>query len=154
MGPGTAIVLGRHSNESAHAGRIVGCGATGYQHGHAMFMPLWYSDDDGASYQLAEVPAGGAFAELQECQVVELANGTVVVNARNALRRGKGQCHCRAVSASHDGGVTWSPFAFADALVEPVCSAGLINHGGALFFSNPDSATARPAECNEGVGIS
>jgi len=145
MGPGTAIVLGRHSHNSPAPGRIVGCGATGYQAGHAMLMPLWTSDDDGASYQLAASPAGGAFAGLQECQVVELANGTVVVNARNALRRGKGQCKCRAVAASHDGGKNWAPYTFADALVEPVCSAGLINHGGALFFSNPASATARVA---------
>ena len=32
---------------------------------------------------------------------------------------------------------------FAEDLPEPICSAGLANHHGTLFFSNPDSSSER-----------
>ena len=62
MGPGQGIVL----QNSAHKGRVVVCGATGYVGGMSMNLPIYYSDDEGATY----TQAGGAapFKNLQECQ--------------------------------------------------------------------------------------
>ena len=72
------------------------------------------------------------------------------MNMRNAHLD---QCSCRAVSRSDDGGRTWTTPYFAPQLVEPTCSAGLINtndlQAGAegttdrLFFSNPADKSAR-----------
>ena len=46
----------------------------------------------------------------QECQLVELADGTVMVNARNShLNK---TCDCRAVATSVDGGETWGDYHF------------------------------------------
>jgi sialidase-1 len=56
------------------------------------------------------------------------------------------------VSRSRDGGATWSPLGFDDALVEPVCQASLVAvprpgrpEEPLLVFSNPASTTARRA---------
>jgi len=139
MGPGAGIVLGRHAKHSPHPGRLVVCGATGYVGGMPMTLPIWTSDNNGASY----MEAGGAapFSGLQECQLVELSDGRVMVNARTAhLNK---SCDCRAYAVSSDGGSTWAPHQFAPALVEPTCSAGLINFNDTLFFSNPAEAAAR-----------
>lgn len=177
LGPGQGIVLGRHAPASAHRGRIVVCGATGY--GGAISggqsAAVWTSDDNGASYQ----PSTGSgavpmpFKGLAECQIVELRNGSVLLNLRNELgpRQPPTHLHRRAVAISHDGGssfgscvtcaellalvapigagsgpfIAWcnqstlerSRYNFAGNLIEPTCSAGLINFHGSLFFSNP-----------------
>ena len=138
LGPGTGIVLQR---PGPHRGRVVTCGATGYVGGMKMVMPIYYSDDGGATY----VEAGGAapFDQFQECQVVELDDGSVLVNARTAhLNK---SCDCRAQARSRDGGRTWGPAEYVPDLVEPTCSAGLINVRGTLYFSNPNSKTKRVA---------
>eukprot|EP00750_Incisomonas_marina_P028220 INCI6538.2.p1 GENE.INCI6538.2~~INCI6538.2.p1 ORF type:complete len:523 (-),score=64.15 INCI6538.2:114-1682(-) len=139
LGPGAGIVLGTHSPSSQYAGRVLACGATGYVGGMPMVLPIYYSDDDGETY----TQAGGAapYPALQECQLVELSDGTVMVNARNAHLNST--CDCRAVAFSHDGGETWGDYTFDPALIEPVCSAGLINVQGTLYFSNPASRTSR-----------
>ena len=147
LGPGAGIVLGRHTqgggakaaSVSPYAGRLVVCGATGYVGGMPMDMVVWTSDDNGVTYQ----EAGGAspFKALQECQLVELPDGRVMVNARTAhLNK---SCDCRATSVSSDGGRTWSAYTWAADLIEPTCSAGLINLNGTLLFSNPSSRTSR-----------
>jgi sialidase-1 len=94
-----------------------------------------YSDDHGKSWHL-----GGVVGDtVNECQVVELADGSLLINMRN----GRGtDSHFRAVSRSTDGGMTWSPITRDPALLEPVCQASLISLGGdELAFSNPASRT-------------
>ena len=149
-GPGNGIELGRNArgpDASAFAGRLLSCGATGYHAGHAMEAGTWSSDDHGATWAAGEHPLPG----MQECQLAELANGSVVMNMRQAVHKCGGASaghHCRAVSVSNDGGATWATPWFDNALPDPVVSAGLINAGGGasadqLFFSNPASGTKR-----------
>ena len=96
-----------------------------------------YSDDRGETWKL-----GGVIGDkVNECQVVELGDGRLMMNLRS--HNGK---HCRAVSTSSDSGLTWTPAADEPALVEPVCQAAFIridspaNAGhGILVFSNPAS---------------
>ncbi len=96
-----------------------------------------YSDDHGATWKL-----GGTIAEnVNECQVVELADGSLLMNMRSYSGR-----NLRAVSTSRDGSLTWTPAADDPALVEPVCQAALIRMAdprdpgrGILVFSNPAS---------------
>lgn len=135
-GPGAGIELGRHSTSSPAPGRLVSCGATGYHAGHAMNAVVWTSDDQGASWQLSPT----VFADFQECQVVELSNGTIAINMRNSHLNA---CDCRGSAVSHDGGRTWGAVSWVTTQIEPVCSAGLINMNGSLFFSNPANKTAR-----------
>ena len=100
------------------------------------YSSVAYSDDHGKSWQLGSA-AGPA---TNECQVVELADGQLMLNMRSY--QGKG---CRAVATSKDGGKTWSELRHDTTLVEPRCQAGLIRYpaeaGGdarsRLLFSNP-----------------
>jgi sialidase-1 len=96
-----------------------------------------YSDDHGQTWKLG----GATDFGMNECAVVELADGTLMLNSRSY--RGKS---CRGVSLSRDGGMTWEPTTDDPALVESVCQASLIrfawpgdlNHAhGLLAFSNP-----------------
>ena len=133
LGPGNGIVLGRHS-ASVEAGRFVVCGASGYVGGMPMNAIVWTSDDRGATWQQASSPP---FNSYEECQVVELNNGSVAINMRHHGGH-------RGVSISQDGGTTWEAPWLDDALPDPTCSAGLINANGSLYFSNnPTESTRR-----------
>jgi sialidase-1 len=88
-----------------------------------------YSDDHGASWKLG----GSTDFAMNECAVVELADGTLMLNSRSY--RGKA---CRGVSLSKDGGATWEPTTDDPALVESVCQASFIRYcNSVLLFSNP-----------------
>lgn len=96
-----------------------------------------YSDDSGMSWQIG----GVSEPKTNECQIVELADGSLILNMRSF--HGLAQ---RAIARSSDGGRTWSPVYFDPALVDPTCQASLIKHlqdnREYLLFSNPAS-TAR-----------
>jgi sialidase-1 len=95
-----------------------------------------YSDDHGQSWTLG----GSTDFGMNECAVVELVDGTLMLNSRSY--RGKA---CRGISLSKDGGATWQPTTDDPALVESVCEASFIryswpkggNDKGQLVFSNP-----------------
>src|SRR5262249_13668125 len=66
-----------------------------------------------------------------------LADGSLLLNIRSY--RGNNR---RLVSASKDGGETWSKPAEDEALIEPVCQASIVRYPGdrgGLLFSNPAS---------------
>ena len=80
-----------------------------------------FSDDLGSTWKL-----GGAVGpQCDECQVVELADGALMLNIRSY--RGNNR---RLVSLSKDGGETWSPPMEDEALIEPVCQASIMRHPG------------------------
>jgi len=102
---------------------------------HAGRSHVIYSDDHGQTWKLG----GATDYAMNECAVVELADGTLMLNSRSY--RGKA---CRGVSLSKDGGATWEPTRDDPALVESVCQASLIRASwpqggqpGVLLFSNP-----------------
>ena len=78
-----------------------------------------FSDDHGKSWQLG----GQTGPEMGESQVVELADGSLMLNMRS--RRGK---KCRAVAFSRDGGKTWTDPADVPELIEPVCQASILRY--------------------------
>lgn len=99
------------------------------------------SDDHGRTWRLGGVirPA------VNECQVVELIDGTLLINMRNYDRSKT----TRAVATSTDGGLTWSAVRHDPALIEPVCQASLLRYAtqpqdNRLLFSNP--ARAEPGQ--------
>lgn len=78
-----------------------------------------YSDDGGASWKI-----GGVIPDrVNECQVVEMADGSLLLNMRSYHRLNR-----RAVARSTDGGLTWSELWHDDALVEPVCQASFLRY--------------------------
>jgi sialidase-1 len=99
--------------------------------GQARHSHVIYSDDAGRTWKLG----GSAQRDTNECAVVELRDGSLLLNMRSyhGLNR-------RAIARSIDGGITWSYGALDFNLVEPVCQASLIrDDSGRLLFSNPAS---------------
>ncbi len=96
-----------------------------------------YSDDKGQTWKIG----GDVFPKVNESQVVELEDGSLMLNMRSYL----GQ-YCRTVAVSKDGGLTFSEGKPDQTLVEPVCQASFIRytekaaHGkNRLLFANPAS---------------
>lgn len=103
---------------------------------------LIVSDDGGASWRLG----GGVAPLVNECEVVVLSDGQLLLNMRSYSREHAG----RAVARSADGGQTWSPITYDAALVEPVCQASIRRwsdgkEGGPnrILFSNPADSQRR-----------
>jgi sialidase-1 len=93
-----------------------------------------HSDDHGRTWQLG----GIADDTTNESTVVELEDGALLLNMRN--RSGWNR---RAIARSRDGGSTWSPVEYDDALVESMCQGSLVTvrrwneASDRLLFSNP-----------------
>lgn len=97
-----------------------------------------FSDDHGQTWKLG----GSTNYGMNECAVVELTDGRLMLNCRSYLGTGS-----RGVALSKDGGLTWEPTYNDAALVESVCQASLIRYSwpdtkpaaspGLLVFSNP-----------------
>jgi len=116
-GPGSGIQLQR----GKYKGRLVipsdhRCSEYGMG-SHAV-----YSDDHGTTWKMGAAIKPG----VNECQVVELADGALMMNMRSYHRKG-----CRAVSISKDGGETWSGISHATDLPEPVCQASIMRYSTA-----------------------
>lgn len=97
-----------------------------------------FSDDAGHTWQAGEiaVPCTDTWINPNETVAVELADGRVMLNVRS-----ESTAHRRLVTTSPDGATNWSEPKFDEALLEPICMAGLVryDHGGQqlLLFSNP-----------------
>jgi sialidase-1 len=100
------------------------------------------SDDHGETWRLG----GTITPKVNECQVVELVDGRLMMNMRNYDRSQR----TRAIATSTDGGITWSEVTHDPALIEPICQASFIRYSwpsatdkSRLLFSNPASADKR-----------
>lgn len=97
------------------------------------------SDDQGKTWKRGRLVDQPDDVNGNEVQVVELAEGAVLLNARNQASGGQ-----RCVAISHDGGNTFSRIALDSRLVDPVCHGSIVrlswpdpNGPGVLAFSNP-----------------
>lgn len=141
-GPGVGIVLKR----GQHEGRILmpfNQGPFGDWRVYAA-----YSDDDGDSWKMGAVPEEDGKGHANEVQMVELSDGTIMLNART---QGKGTTRHRKVALSKDGGVTWSKLEDDPTLIEPTCQASILRYswpeGGKsrILFCNPATQKSRSA---------
>jgi sialidase-1 len=142
-GPGIGIQLTR----GPHTGRMI----IPFNEG-----PFWqwnnfaaFSDDRGATWHCGEnVPGalvtdakGKSRSQLNEVQMVELADGSVRLNSRQFAG-----AKVRKTAVSRDGGVTWSPVEDLPELRDPSCMASIFRltfpkAGGKsrILYSGPDS---------------
>ena len=108
-----------------------------------------YSSDHGQTWQIGT----GAKPNTTEAQVVELADGSLMLNMRDDLnRKDKSETNGRAVAITNDLGKTWTIHPTSNfALPEPNCMASLISseikikgkNQKVLFFSNPNHKESR-----------
>lgn len=98
---------------------------------------ICYSKDGGKTWKYGN----GVPHRTSECQVVELKDGSLMLNCRNEARSGK-----RVVYITKDYGNTWQPHVSnLNTLQEPTCQASLIagklGKARVLLFSNPKSGS-------------
>lgn len=99
-----------------------------------------YSDDHGETWKLG----GNVAPYSNECRMIVLANGDVMMNARNANPADGPDNSRRIVALSRDGGETWGQAYRDDALVSTTVHASLRVYQGSdprgeglILFSNP-----------------
>jgi sialidase-1 len=110
------------------------------------FSNLMWSEDHGKSWTVSKHARGNT----TECAVVELSDGSLMLNMRdNRNRSNQSKSNGRAVGVTKNFGKTWAVHSSDHgSLPEPVCMASLISHDLAdgrriLFFSNPNSKHRR-----------
>ena len=133
-GHGIQLLLG------AHAGRLVVPCWAGVERdvpfGATQLSYVIYSDDGGRNWKHGR-PA--TINHSDECQVVELKDGRLYMNARS--RMGKRR---RAFCFSQDGGQTWSPIRNDPAMPERSCQGSTIRLGpGLIGVAHPLDEQAR-----------
>ncbi|TWU36484.1 Sialidase precursor [Novipirellula aureliae] len=138
-GPGSGIQI----QQGPHQGRLViPCdhieADSKRYYSHAIF-----SDDHGQTWQLGDSTPNH---RVNECQVVEIAGGRLMLNMRNYDRSQKS----RQIAFSDNGGETWKDQTFDTTLVDPICQAAIerfcFEKGeseSVLLFSNPASTSSR-----------
>ena len=95
---------------------------------------ICYSTDGGKNW----VYGNGVPHATSECQVVELQDGSIMINCRNEAYQGR-----RIVYVTRDLGKTWQPHETNNkGLSEPTCQGSIISvdsakYGKLLLFSNP-----------------
>lgn len=141
---GTSPCTGIQLKSKKYRGRIVIpsyhiIGGVGREHGDHMM----YSDDHGVTWKMSERIGVPSF---DECQVVELIDGALMVNSRTI--------HVdpdhRGVAISKDGGETWSNVRYDKALPEPTCQGSILRYTRSdtedknrILFSNPAHTSKR-----------
>ena len=137
-GPGAGIQM----EKGSHAGRLVIPCDHFAPAARSSGSHVIYSDDGGATWKLG----GSSPGKGNECEVVELAGGRLMLNMRNADRSVRN----RQVCVSDDGGVTWKDQKPDPQLVEPVCQGAIRRYcwperdrSGVILFSNPADRESR-----------
>ncbi len=162
--PWTVLATGPNHSIQLRTGRLVvpiwlSTGTGGNAHRPSVTATL-YSDDAGKSWHAGEIaaPCTDEWINPNESVAVELSDGRVMLNMRN-----ESKAHRRLVTISRDGATGWSQPTFDDALLEPICMAGLVRYAFAgkswLLFSNPHnleraSGTTQPGQSRDRKNLS
>jgi sialidase-1 len=103
-----------------------------------------YSDDSGKTWHAGDiaVPCTEEWINPNETVAIELADGRAMLNVRTESKAQR-----RLVTTSADGATHWSTPKFDEALLEPICMAGIVRYSlgtkqphtkNRILFSNPD----------------
>jgi sialidase-1 len=104
-----------------------------------------FSDDHGETWQQSRnVPRKINRFHGNEVQVVERANGSLLLNCRSFGKSSIFAPRCRKIAISHDGGYSWSEMQDDRVLIESSCQASLFRYSypengvkSRILFSNP-----------------
>ena len=151
--PGPGIGLQLHSG--AKAGRLLFCGWDTQLHSQTKEAEnnrdaVWYSDDGGATYKMANASASRDFRAMSECQMAELQDGRIMIILRHdnqfapcsggppspppppGVRR---LARCKAVAYSSDSGATFGPVSYMAALESGSDESSVLSLGKTLYYS-------------------
>lgn len=112
------------------------------------FSNITWSKDGGKTWKTSNP----ATKNTTECAVVELHNGSLMLNMRDNRNRGNEEVNGRSVFVTSDLGETWKEHPTSrKALIEPTCMASLHKHSyydgeekkSLLLFVNPASTSKR-----------
>lgn len=112
------------------------------------FSNITWSSDGGKTWKASNP----AFYDVTECAVVELADGSLMLNMRDNRNRNNKLENGRRICITKDMGETWSEHPTSrKALIEPTCMGSLHRHHytckdqpkSILLFSNPSSRVRR-----------
>ncbi|MDE6343591.1 MAG: glycoside hydrolase, partial [Muribaculaceae bacterium] len=112
------------------------------------FSTIMWSKDRGDNWTVGEP----AFTNVNECQVVELGDHSLMLNMRKRDNRGKTEGNGRAICVTNDLGKTWTEHPTSQsALIEPACQGGFHRHDymrdgekkHILIFTNPSDNRRR-----------
>ncbi|MCX6907969.1 MAG: sialidase family protein, partial [Verrucomicrobia bacterium] len=104
------------------------------------FAHCFYSDDHGATWKLG----GTVGVNTSECQLVEQANGNVMLISRDESSEDSPDNLRHRVAISRDGGETWGPVCRAEGLITPRCHGAVERYDkNRLLFSSPASNLRR-----------
>lgn len=113
------------------------------------FSNISFSRDGGITWKTS----APAYTNTTECAVVQLDDGSIMLNMRNNRNRNnEGPDNGRAIAVTGNLGETWTMHPTSEkALIEPVCMASLYKHvylkddnrRSILFFSNPSTKSGR-----------
>ena len=116
---------------------------------HIPYATIIWSKDQGVHWNIGT----GAKSNTTEAQVIELKDGSLMLNMRdNRNRQDKSETNGRSVTTSKDLGKTWREHPTSrSTLIEPVCMASLIkadfvlngDRKSLVLFSNPASKYER-----------
>jgi sialidase-1 len=150
-GPGHGIEL---SNGRLLIPVWLSTGTGGHAHRPSVTSTI-YSDDGGKTWRRGEIaiPNTAEYIHPNETAAIELADGTVMLNARSESKANR-----RLITTSKDGATAWSTPRFDDALLEPICMAGLVRYSTArnggrnrILFSNPHNLERRDGKAEPGM---
>lgn len=109
---------------------------------HQSFSHVFYSDDHGATWHLGP----NAVPDGNECRLIELADGRVMILARDSDNSRRPDRIRRLAAVSRDAGDTWEPAYAQPDLKCPQCHASIRRYSLAgpqdcnrILFSNPNS---------------
>jgi len=140
-GPGTAIILQR----GAYKGRvIIPMSDLTVKNGERVYNEyVLFSDDNGKNWKVGEIAPNNENTYGNELQMVELEDGSVMMNCRVSPRNGM-----RKVAISNDGGQTWSNLRDEPGLKDSGCMASILryrfkegNKPGILIYSGSTERT-------------
>lgn len=115
-------------------------GTGGHAHRPSVAATI-YSDDHGRTWLAGDIalPNTDKFVIPNETVIVELSNGSVMLNSRS-----ESTAHRRIVVTSPDGATGWGKPRFDDALLEPICMASIVRYTARpvgdknrILFANP-----------------
>lgn len=117
------------------------------------FSNITYSTDGGKTWVTSAPATEAVQTATNECAVVQLFDGSLMLNMRAGINRGNtGADNGRGIAITRDLGRTWQPHPGSfHALPEPTCMASLYRHDytenkerkSVLVFSNPNSKEFR-----------